>query len=102
MHSGQRKRLINKTHVIAKKSLAVLSLLKGKDKQKQMEYNWSCFIPCRKVVEQMSTEQPDNQALKDVIKEPVEKKQVCGKVWIASRTSGRELRNRSRNETECY
>lgn len=100
--SGQRKRLINKTHVIAKKSLAVLSLLKGKDNQKRMEYIWSRFIPCRKVMEQLSSEQPDNQALKDIIKEPVEKKQVCGKVWIGSRTSRRGLRNRSRNETECY
>lgn len=62
---------------MAKKSLAVLSLLKGKDKQKQIKYSLIAFATCRQIVEQLSTEPSDNQTFKELIKEPEKKKQVC-------------------------
>ena len=101
LNSGQRKRLVNKTHVMAKKSLAVLSLLKGKDKQKQIKYSLIAFATCRQVVEQLSTEPSDNQTFKELIKEPEKKKQVCSVLWCSIRTSPEELLNRSKNEIWC-
>ena len=59
---GQRKRLLNKTHVMAKKSDMVLKLLKGEKDAKQLEWWYRFLLRRSMVMSEIEKNIPESQA----------------------------------------